>query len=1146
MLEAVKGFVAKRQKNGLLLLDMPTGSGKTYTTAQIIGEYLKGNILQEIKKIIYLTPLNKNVKDAIDELRKVDGLEKSVFDTQVLHIQANSQGVIDHLLDVEEDIDPVLTSKESFRELRKRIVTLRGLENQTTGDLDYIASTKATYEEDIRRKYEPAFRDDIKAELSRRETTTAGKLKLVKTKWKWLLVLYPAIRTSECPVLYMSVDKFCHGNDPIIAKKYSFSTANWLKEGTLIFIDEIDSAKEFILRSQIEESSKNKIDVFRLFSALTDSFASDRKFPSDNFPSKSVENFQKLKNLLLERRKNLGLDYSFKLDSPSGDERTFLFEDHSLHTISSKKGEKNLVVETDEKRRLNLIRIVGDNDKSNGSFYRLVYGLNGALRYTVTACTLISQDFLAEKHKKTKPFEDKMEPDQAVSTTLSIFGMDQSLEKALHSMVMNDFSFPQIRRKRNALSFDFYMEGFRYFDFLDEPTHDTITFIRMCYMNGTPEKFLFELCNQALVVGLSATATIETVTGNFNLDYIRKQLGDAYYVLPPADSARMTGSVQKWEDSKKYPIHVKEITLDKDDCEGLASSVFKNPDNVDDFCAYLSRFPMTKRDPLFFQKRIVRMMKAVSEFLTNEKGKAMLVLTNTNLKADQQKVFSAPYINGFIKRLLGEKGLVDNVKTYLLHGNSFEQEKQRYKADIQEGYKVILFSSYPSAGTGQNLQYSVMEGTEEESEMQHDIDTLYLEKPTNILVNVNATGFDDEKWLTEEDLIKYIYQSESLRNTGEVSPGKAQAMIKHAFKRFLKGDMTRSDSKENEYGTDSVTNHIVRTLVQAVGRICRTKDVTKPEVNIYVDEEIYRQVSFGVMAGKPMNQEFAALIAAQPKPVDGAKNSSRELHRGAERNERLSHRITALLADMKYSWRQEAMDSWRSCREWLLKHPVVDAPVSSQLEVLYLYSSDNKTFSSYWYGGNDQEYPLSYLCDNKHQSIVSEAESNLTYLMMIPEVKAYFEKHGYMTSWHEGRGLLVPVAFNNLYKGALGEEAGRAILESRGILLAEIKDPDKFEKFDYCLATDPDIYVDFKNWNSAGGKSELQTREHILQKLKRVNGKKAFIINMAGPETAKVVEVGQGEIVECPSLVKIAANGRNIFIDEDNLSAVVKKILEAK
>lgn len=83
MQEAVKRFVRicfensenseeekKSKPHGLTLIDMPTGSGKTYNTIQLIAQYLKGEIFQDIPRIFYLTPLNKNVKDAYVELRK--------------------------------------------------------------------------------------------------------------------------------------------------------------------------------------------------------------------------------------------------------------------------------------------------------------------------------------------------------------------------------------------------------------------------------------------------------------------------------------------------------------------------------------------------------------------------------------------------------------------------------------------------------------------------------------------------------------------------------------------------------------------------------------------------------------------------------------------------------------------------------------------------------------------------------------------------------------------------------------------------------------------------------------------------------------------------------------------------------------------
>ena len=71
---------------------------------------------------------------------------------------------------------------------------------------------------------------------------------------------------------------------------------------------------------------------------------------------------------------------------------------------------------------------------------------------------------------------------------------------------------------------DFYVNGFRYYDFKDDMSHDTSTKISMCYLDNTPEGFLLTLSNRAMIVGLSATASIDTVTGNYNLAYIKEQL----------------------------------------------------------------------------------------------------------------------------------------------------------------------------------------------------------------------------------------------------------------------------------------------------------------------------------------------------------------------------------------------------------------------------------------------------------------------------------------------------------------------------------------------------------------------------------------------------------------------------------------------
>ena len=111
MQEAVKSYVKKCQEevdeknkaHGFTLIDMPTGTGKTYNTLLLIEKYLRGHIFQDVEKVIYLTPLNKNINEAYEKLRgKFSQDEKNIFDNNVLWVKANYQSVIDELDKVED------------------------------------------------------------------------------------------------------------------------------------------------------------------------------------------------------------------------------------------------------------------------------------------------------------------------------------------------------------------------------------------------------------------------------------------------------------------------------------------------------------------------------------------------------------------------------------------------------------------------------------------------------------------------------------------------------------------------------------------------------------------------------------------------------------------------------------------------------------------------------------------------------------------------------------------------------------------------------------------------------------------------------------------------------------------------------------
>ena len=91
MRNILKKYCLDDCENGIVLIDMPTGSGKTYNVIDFI--YNKYKILN--KKIFFITPLKKNL--GYDDLKKkfFDDGKNEEFKKDVLYIKSNMDMLIE-------------------------------------------------------------------------------------------------------------------------------------------------------------------------------------------------------------------------------------------------------------------------------------------------------------------------------------------------------------------------------------------------------------------------------------------------------------------------------------------------------------------------------------------------------------------------------------------------------------------------------------------------------------------------------------------------------------------------------------------------------------------------------------------------------------------------------------------------------------------------------------------------------------------------------------------------------------------------------------------------------------------------------------------------------------------------------------------
>jgi hypothetical protein len=264
MYKCIKNYCENNEENGLFLLDMPTGFGKTYNVIK----YIYDSSLDpknKGRKIFFITTMKKNLP--IKELKTLfynSGMMDE-FNKKFLFLDSLSEAVIANY-DNSIKFPEFIKSSEEYKKFRDGIEFLKSKDNHN--DRAY-----KSYYSDIKKEFsrttEPAFRKLIQNELSRQFRTIKDRLYAIKTdeKWQWVGELYPSVFTSERQIIFMSMDKFLVLNDTLVERKYLFYNSPIINNA-IIFIDEFDATKGTILNSIIQNGLRDRIDYIELFNEI--------------------------------------------------------------------------------------------------------------------------------------------------------------------------------------------------------------------------------------------------------------------------------------------------------------------------------------------------------------------------------------------------------------------------------------------------------------------------------------------------------------------------------------------------------------------------------------------------------------------------------------------------------------------------------------------------------------------------------------------------------------------------------------------------------------------------------------------------------------------------------------------------------------
>ena len=1154
MRNVIKNFCEDEQtSNGLFLIDMPTGAGKTYEVIHYIKELMEK---YPDKKIFFVTTLKKNLDDPYNDLINILSEEQK---KKVFRIKPNIDFVKEKFNSIKNDVkknEKVWKSNE-FKQLEEKYEIV-----------DILKERKKETKFNEFQEAEYNFRKMLTYKLHEVFKQKTKKLQAINTmpEWQWIGELYPSVFTQDYSVYFLTIDKFLLEHSTIVEHPYFFYNHPSFKN-SFVFVDEFDATKETMLKNIIDrniENGMNYIDLFkRIHSGLltreiprrliTPSEIRKRNEYNKKFPLEKI--IDDIKNLAEETNEMHQLDFCHKSQDFGHEERYFLFNDFGYSSMVS--DQKNIVTKFDSKGNWNAILL--NSDSGSKKIQEVLSDVKRFINFFLKGISVLSINYqqLRQEEISNSDTQRDYSIDSAIQTVLSTFIAEQSIvaklvrevqmtwknsDKTMATSIDDDFESGDIR---------FCNKGWNYYEFLDEDRHDLKTDIFRYSFEETPEKIMKKMCLSAKVVGLSATASLESVTANYDLNYLKWRLHNGYRQLTENDRERLHQQFKNSVSGYKEDMIQVDVTEHITDDDYINSNqwrkIFSNEEVAELIHGELeSMLPPRldskgKRTDVYQKRRYLRVAWVYKQFVQQPEFYSLLCMLTTLPKEDSNTLKWS-----FLQRIF--KSITEDVKeTYdkdiavILDSADFDNKKDDILGALAKGQRRFVVSSYQTIGAGQNLQYDIPELLKGKlvhtnnfiEREQKDFDAIYLDKPTNVMVNMILPD------VQLDEMARYIYQCEYLCDNYEISPADKDNNIRAAF------DKLRGKSKffSPILNTKSARIAATRCLIQAVGRICRT-NMKSQHIYIFAHDEIADVIYYQIIddESKDLNWEFRKLV--EKLSVDRLSLMSEEID-AAKKAEDISYKANRQILKMlnfKY-WNKESIEQWQRLRDYVLQHPTLAQEDLENCPWKFFYielpTEDNKVY----YKTENDFFKTEVSFSAQSGFATESAESvNLHNLMKLPGLKSYFEQNKYATDWVKRKFIMSPPLFNNIYKGALGEFVGKVFFSQ--IMNVELEDlvPEYYEFFDFKVKGKP-VFVDFKHWKESTQFNADEYIEKITDKKDECGAETIIVANTQIVSQSNYQPSVTQMIVEIPCLYSLV-NGE--LTPNEQAVSYIKNAIDGK
>lgn len=515
------------------------------------------------------------------------------------------------------------------------------------------------------------------------------------------------------------------------------------------------------------------------------------------------------------------------------------------------------------------------------------------------------------------------------------------------------------------------------------------------------------------------------------------------------------------------------------------------------------------------------------------------------------------------------------IELFVIRSADFQENRLEFDQKLAAGKRLFIISTYQTVGAGINLQHPICDWVRPHLALlpsndgrdisKKDIDVLAMFDITH-----SVTNFRDRPF-THSMQMRNIIETESCAEVDKITLTQRNEQIKNGFRA-----MTNAVAKPYNCIsiTDQVSKQITHWIVQTDGRTKRSPWRAQWQ-SFYIYDNILNALDTDYLKKMEpyISPELRTCLSQVKKPYTPKAVESEAMIDARRITLSTRRQIARMIGSIHLYgskpgilWTRHDMDSWNHWRELVLKAPTASAKVfhgDRFYEDFYITTASGRNICDYSYynlgdfkeiqmGFNGLEELKRQLKSNKDMEFdpsclhsVSEADARLEQILKYPGMRAFFEKQGYATAFVPSPYIINPMMYSNIYKGALGEVAGRFVLESMGVRLSEITDPTKFEAFDYTVADDSDVYIDFKHYRMPHI-DDIERNEYnesqedkIRLKMQIVGAKKVFIISILAPDEENISAHTNGNIVYIPYLINKDGSPA-----QDNINFLLSKLHE--